>query len=154
MRNTFLILIAALAVSACTPLSIYHRPGASVAKLNADTLGCEVKALKDAPVALQKKQDPPTFVPPRKVCDSSGQNCYREGGEWIPGRIYTVDVNKPLRERVEVQCMANRGYSPVAISQCPVGVKASGQTTVLPTLSSASCAIINDDGTYLIVNRG
>jgi len=147
------ILCFATVLAGCAPLQIYHKPGVPVAKLRTDTLACEVQALRDAPVAQQTQQNPPVFIPPRKTCDSSGQ-CIHEGGYWVPGRIYTVDVNQDLRSRVETQCMANRGYAPVSIPACPSGIKSLERTKVLPRLTERSCAIRNDDGSFLIVNQG
>lgn len=153
MRHALFTALAATLLAGCAPLSIYYKPGAEVRTLRSDTLACEVQALRDAPVSLQTRQEPAVFVPPRQTCDSSG-NCRRDGGYWIPGRVYTVDVNTALRNRVETYCMAQRGYSPVNIPACPAGLKATGQTSVLPNLTEASCAIRNEDGTFLIVNRG
>jgi hypothetical protein len=148
-------MIAALALgvlTSCAPLDIYYKPGVSVARLTQQTTACEVAALRDAPVANETRQDPPQYVPPRKYCNSNG-DCYREPGYWLQGRIYTVDTNAGLRNRVETQCMANKGFTPVQIPVCPAGIKSTGATTVLPNLTKTSCVIRNKDGTVQIVNR-
>lgn len=142
----------ALLLAACTPLRIYHKPGVPVARWQADTTQCQVSALRDAPVASQIRQQPPVYVPPRKICDESG-NCHVTAGYWIPGEIYSVDVNAGLRRRVEAQCMAQSGYSPVEIPRCPDGLTVRGRTTVLPDLTESSCFVRLDDGGIAIVDR-
>jgi len=124
-----------------------------VARWKAETLACEVSALRDVPINNQTRVEPPVYVPGRKVCDGDG-TCTTKPGYWLPGQTYTVDTNKELRGRVEVQCMANKGYNRAEIPACPPSIKADGVTKVLPTLTPASCAIRNDDGSFLIVNRG
>ena len=123
--------------------------------LEKDTLQCEVKALRQAPVANQIRQNPPRFIPPRQVCN--GTVCHTKPGYWIPGNTYTVDVNRPLRKKVEHSCMAERGYIPAKVPACPPGVaeKAKGPaTTRLPDLNENSCFIRNDDGSFRIVSLG
>lgn len=144
-----------LVMSGCAPLSIYYKPGASVARMNDDTLACQVEALKQAPVANQTRQDPPIYYPGRQYCNSNG--CYRTAGYWIPGRVYTVDTNLGLRTKLEQNCMAKRGYAPLSLPVCPSNVSSKvepGATRTLPQISDNSCAIKNDDGTFQIVNRG
>ena len=153
MKAAVPLLALAVLLAACAPLRIYHKPGVPVARWQADTTRCEVQALRDAPVATQIRQEPPVFVPPRQICDKSG-NCRTAGGYWIPGDIYTVDVNAGLRQRVETLCMAERGYSPVEIPRCPDGLTVRGRTTVLPELTENSCFVRFDDGGIAIVNRG
>ena len=155
MRPVFLMLFCA-ALAGCAPLSIYHKPGVSVTRMQSDQTNCEVAALRDAPVATQIRQRPPVFVPPRKICDAAG-TCYTEPGYWVQGEIYTVDVNADLRGRVQTQCMAQKGYQPVSIPLCSASLARAappGQTTTLPRLTEQSCAIRNRDGTWQIVSQG
>ncbi len=152
MKQTLALGAALALLASCTPLKIYHKPGVSVTRAQTDTTQCEVSALKQAPVNIEIRRDPPEFVPARRVCDDAGK-CREYGGYWIPGEVYTVDLNKGLRKRVELQCMAARGYSPAKIEQCPPGVQATGVTTVLPPISDKSCVIKNKDGTFLIVDQ-
>ncbi len=150
-------LSALLLLAACaTPLSIYYRPGVSVARMQTDQTRCQVSALRDAPVASQIRQRPPIYVPGRRVCDASGV-CYTEPGYWVEGAIYTVDPNADLRARLETMCMAAKGYQPVSIPACPGAIAqaaAPARTRQLPTLSENSCAIRNQDGSWQIVTRG
>ncbi|WP_290560887.1 hypothetical protein [Aestuariivita sp.] len=145
-----------LILSGCAPLSIYHRAGVPVAKMEDDRLTCEVEALRDAPVANQVRQGPAQYIPPRQYCDANG-NCVTRGGYWEPGAIYTVDVNRGLRARLLDRCMAQQGYRPVTIPLCPQSIASAAPpaaTTTLPPLTANSCAIRNRGGTWQIVNRG
>ncbi|MCF6232484.1 MAG: hypothetical protein L3J36_05215 [Rhodobacteraceae bacterium] len=144
-----------LILTACAPLSIYHRAGVSVTRMQSDQLACEVRAVKDAPVANQIRQNPPIFMPSRRVCN--GPKCTVFPGYWAQGQIYTVDVNAGLRARVEGQCMAQKGYRPVELELCDSKTKAQvvpGQTSVLPKLTQDTCAIRHQDGRWQIVTTG
>lgn len=152
MKRILGLIIAGACVAACTPLKIYHKPGVSVQRWQKDTTTCEVSALRDAPVANEIRRIPPEFIPPRRSCDSAG-NCTVIPGYWTPPEVYTVDVNRPLRKKLENQCMGARGYTRVEIEQCPPNIKSEGRTRVLPPLTTKSCAIKNEDGSFLIVDR-
>lgn len=154
MAPLFRMTVAGLVLSACAPLSIYHRPGASVSRMQSDTTDCQVAALRDAPVANQVRQRPPILIPGNRVCDGAG-NCWVRPGYWVGGALYTVDVNSDLRARVTDQCMARRGYRPVTIPPCTGAVRSAApprQTTTLPALTSTSCVIDYDGGQWQIVN--
>lgn len=147
------IIAAGLTLAACAPLAIYYRPGVSVSRLESDTLACEVRALRDAPVANQIRHRPPVFIPGARICNADG-TCYERPGRWVSGGIYTVDVNAGLRQRVQDTCMAAKGYRPVSLPRCSAAVARSAPpavTSVLPGLREDSCAIFNDDGSWQIV---
>lgn len=152
----FLALACLLALPGCLPLQTYYRAGVSVDRLNRDEAACDVAALRDAPVANETRIEPPIFVPPRQSCTPAGV-CTTQPGYWIPGDVYTVDVNRPLRQQLTRQCMADKGYDRQTIDPCPPAIAraaADGATQVLPPLGPQSCVIRNDDGSFLIVNRG
>ncbi len=156
MKTILPTLICLLILSACGPLSLYYREGESVSRMQNETTNCQVQALKDAPVANQVRQSPPVYWPGRTYCDGRGR-CYRNPGWWEPGRVYTVDVNQGLRNKVEAQCMAQKGYRPVSLPPCKQGVKSRVppiRTTTLPPLSSASCFVKFDDGSFQIITPG
>ncbi len=156
MKTILPALICLLTLSACGPLSLYYREGESVARMQTETTNCQVQALKDAPVANQVRQSPPVYWPGRTYCDGRGR-CYRNPGWWEPGRIYTVDVNQGLRNKVEAQCMAQKGYRPVSLPPCKQGVKsrvAPARTTTLPPLSTESCFVKFEDGSFQIITPG
>ena len=144
-----------LLLGACAPLETFYAEGVSFAQLDRDNTNCDVLALKDAPVATAVRRGPPRFVP-RRVCDSKG-NCYNDGGYWLPGEVYTVDLNADLRSRVKTQCMADKGYRPVEIPLCPSAVASAapaGRTTTFPKLNENTCVIRNQDGSIQIVQTG
>ncbi|MEL7100045.1 MAG: hypothetical protein AAGM84_14565 [Pseudomonadota bacterium] len=156
MTRLFLLPLVLAALSACVPVSTYYREGASVAFLERTQTACEVAALRDAPVATVTRQGPPRYIPGPRVCDAAGK-CFTRAGYYVPGPVYTVDVNKDLRERVEQQCMADKGFVPVSIPACPPGIANAvtpGATKRLPKLRPEACAIRNSDGSFQIVNRG
>lgn len=155
LKTAIFAATSALVLYACGPVSFYHKPGVEVARMQRDQTECQVRALKDAPVANQVQRGAPVYYPGRRIC--SAGSCYTHGGYWLPGPVYSVDTNEGLRNRVEAQCMADLGYAPVSLPRCqsstahsvPVGV-----TTTLPALTANSCVIRNQNGTYQIVNAG
>lgn len=156
MKTLRPLLISLMALSACGPLSLYYQEGESVSRMQTETTQCQVQALKDAPVANQVRQGPPTYWPGRTYCDGRG-SCYRSPGWWEPGQIYTVDVNKNLRNKVEAQCMAQKGYRPVSLPPCKRAVKSGvpvQRTTTLPPLTTQSCFVKFDDGSFQIISPG
>jgi hypothetical protein len=147
--------IAALVLTACGPLGLYHKPGAPVSEMNRAMTNCEVSALNRVPVDQRISRDPIRIVP-RRVCDSAGNNCTtfydRVGGE-----VRTWDANADLRGRVLNQCMADQGYNFINLPACSQAVRKAAPpraTTVLPLLAPNSCAIRNNDGTFQIVTPG
>ncbi|WP_051312117.1 hypothetical protein [Pseudodonghicola xiamenensis] len=154
-KPILLSICAAALIAGCAPMSLYYRPGVSVARMQQETTRCDVEALKQAPVATQIRQMPPTYVPGPRVCDNKG-NCWNRPGYWMNGEVYSYDANAGLRDRVKQLCMAEKGYSPVKLPVCPPEVKSAtppGVTRVLPELTGNSCVIRNKDGTWQIVNR-
>lgn len=156
MIRTALIGTAFFMLSACAPFEIYYKTGASVSRMQTDTTNCEVKALRDAPVANQVRQEPSYYVPGRRHCDGKGR-CRTHGGYWRPGRIYTVDANAPLRLKVLDQCMAAKGYQRTEIPVCSQSITRAvppARTQTLPQLTPNSCVIRNDSGSWQIVTVG
>ncbi|WP_281972012.1 hypothetical protein [Ruegeria faecimaris] len=156
MKTIALTISLTLLLTACGPLSLYYQEGETVSQMQSETTGCQVQSLKDAPVANQVRQGAPTYWPGRTYCDGRGR-CHRTGGWWQPGQIYTVDVNKGLRNKLEAQCMAQKGYRPVSLPPCKQGVKsrvAALPTTQLPPLSTDSCFVKFDNGTFQIITPG
>jgi hypothetical protein len=153
--RSILPLLAPMLLIGCLPVSTYYAEGVSFAQLERDNTQCDVAALRDAPVATRTRQYPPQYVP-RRVCDQAG-NCFNRGGYWVPGEIYSVDVNASLRSRVKALCMADRGYRPVELPACPQGVANAappGPSPVLPRLDARSCAIRTQGGGFRIVTQG
>lgn len=142
------------AISACAPLTIYYREGVPVQRMQSDLLDCQVDALAKAPVASQIRRGPPRYIPGSHYCNGNGR-CYSYGGYFIPGEVYSVDVNASLRRQLENQCMNGQGYQRVEVPNCPAGtVPPDGliQTQTLPPLSEKSCAIRGDAAEWRIVD--
>ena len=156
MIRTALFGTALTLLGACAPFEIYYKTGTSVTKLQTDTTNCEVSALRDAPVANQIRQEAPYYIPGRTYCDANG-NCHQGGGYWRQGRVYSVDVNAPLRQRVLDLCMANKGYQRTEIPVCSQSIARAAPpaiTQTLPQLTSNSCVIRNEGGSWQIVTVG
>ena len=148
--------LATAALAGCAPVGIWYQTGADVTRVQRDALACEVAALGQAPVAMQRRVTPVVVMPPRRVCDKAG-NCVVRPGGIRGGEVIERDVNAPLRQRIEAQCMADKGYSYQRLPRCSQSVAArapAGATRVLPRLTESSCAIPLSGGGYRIVNRG
>ena len=156
MSGKYALLAAFAVVSACAPLRTYYKEGEQVAQLQTDQTRCEVAALKEVPVNNQIRYTPERYIPERQICNRDGK-CVIDGGYWTGGESYTVDVNEDLRIRVTDQCMATQGYAKVEIPRCEGNVSQSmtpARTVVLPPLTTESCAIKNNDGSWRIVTPG
>lgn len=155
MKMWHILICALLVVSACSPLTIYHRAGVPVADVERTLLQCQVAALKDAPIAKQRVQSPPIFVPPRRICNGSGV-CVVRPGYFDDGIVEVFDANRELRIRLERQCMADKGFAPTQITRCPLGTARDlerSQTRILPSLSTQSCAVVYPDGSWQILEQ-
>ncbi len=153
--RVFLTLGVVAVLAGCLPLSIYHREGVSVAKMQSDKTTCEVAALRDVPEARQWRRGPSQYIPGPRICDAAG-NCRYGPGYYVPGALYTVDANAGLRARVMDQCMAQKGYTEVSLPPCSAAVARAappGATRVLPKLTSTSCVIRNQGGSWQIVSQ-
>lgn len=156
MKTVTRLLILPALLTACGPLSLYYREGETVSQMQTETTRCQVLALEKAPVANQVRQSPPVYWPGRTYCDGRGR-CWQSPGWWQQGNIYTVDVNQSLRNKVEAQCMTEKGYRPVSLPPCKQAVKSGTPamaTTRLPPLSTASCFVKFDDGSFQIITPG
>ncbi|CAD0185466.1 hypothetical protein RUESEDTHA_02353 [Ruegeria sp. THAF57] len=156
MKTVLRLLIPVLTLTSCGPLSMYYREGESVSRMQTDTTECRVQAVNNVPVATQVRQSPPTYWPGRTYCHGNGR-CYRSAGWWQPGQVYTVDVNQGLRNNVEAQCMAKKGYRPVSLPPCRQNVKSrvpAQRTTQFPPLSTESCFVKFNDGAFQIITPG
>ncbi len=157
MKRHLISALAALTVlTACAPLEIYYKPGATVDAVSRDTTACEVRALSDVPASVQIRRKPPIFIAGKQVCDADG-TCTQTPGYFIDGGVESFDPNDGLRQRVARSCMADKGYAPVSVPACPDSVARAAPplaTTRLPVLTQGSCVIRNRDGSFQIVTRG
>ena len=139
-------LLALAFLSACGPVGFYYREGATVESVSRAQTGCEASSLKQAPVATQVRQRPPTYWPGRVYCDGVG--CVRGPGYWVDGGFYTVDTNSELRGRITSQCMADQGFSRVELPRCTGGTSSIPST--LPGLDQNTCAQQLPDGRWRV----
>ncbi|MFW8634616.1 hypothetical protein [Cribrihabitans pelagius] len=139
--------LALLGLAACGPLPVYYRQGAEVSRLQADELACEAEALQQAPVASQIRQRPPIYRPGGRFCHHG--DCRYHSSIWVEGSYYTVDVNRPLRLRLERACMAGKGYQQLSLKRCPQG-QARAAGPALPPLGPGNCALRTRGGTTLV----
>lgn len=141
---------ALLMVAACGPLTAFYKPGAEVARLEADTLTCESRALEKAPVANEIRQRAPMFYPGHRYCVSG--HCFYRPGYWADGGTYTVDTNRQIRQRLAKSCMADKGYQQVELKRCSgqSSAAAAAASDLLGPLDESSCAVRNRDGTVSI----
>ncbi|MDX1780204.1 MAG: hypothetical protein R3256_02695 [Thalassovita sp.] len=148
--------ITALALlTGCTSFGTYYREGTAVARMNNDLTDCQVRALRDVPVAQEIRHTPSELIV-ESECDENGENCVKTV-KMIEGRIYTVDTNKALRDRVEAQCMIAKGYAWLELPACSSSVaSATPETTtrIFPALTPESCAIRHGGGRWQIVTPG
>ena len=155
-QQTIICFATVVGLAACGSLSTYYKPGASVEVLNRQTLTCETTALREVPPSTQIRRTPPQLIRGKQTCNANGV-CFTTPDRYLPGEIITYDPNDGLRRRVEQQCMADAGFTPVSIPSCPDAVAraASGEPTkILPNLNENSCVIRRKDGTFQIVTRG
>ncbi|WP_428925195.1 hypothetical protein [Marinibacterium sp. SX1] len=139
-----------LVAGACAPLATYYKPGVEVARLETDTTNCQVTAAQEVPPNNQIRSSPAFFYPSLSYCGGGG--CFYGNPYWADSYVYTIDVNEPLRRKVTEQCMGEKGYAPVRIPMCPVGISVPpGRTERLPVLTPDSCAVRNSDGSFQIV---
>lgn len=149
MRQYLLVGAAFGLLAGCVPVEVYHKSGASLARLQSDETACQVSALKQVPVNRMTRISPIRTLP-QQICDRPGR-CrvvYVEFG----GELETYDANAPLRKKVEAQCMADKGYAQVELPICTDNVPQTLPGKV-PPLSGASCAVRTKTG-YRVATPG
>lgn len=133
----------ALGLSACVPLSFYHKEGVSFQTAKDAETECKVAAARDVP------QRPVTWIvhrppqPPRTVCDAAGK-CVTEPGILFPPEFITEDANEGLRREAAALCMRKRGFTRVSLAACdPKETRAVVLSSAgpMPRLTKGTCAI-------------
>ena len=126
-------LAVTLTVVGCMPTGpqmFYLRSNATPAERSSDMTYCEVAALQQVPRAMAIERTPtyttPVYTTPVSTncygngysayCTSSGGQTY--GGQTYGGDLVSYDANLDLRERVQDQCMASRGYALASLPKC------------------------------------
>ncbi|SMO50642.1 hypothetical protein SAMN06265173_104109 [Thalassovita litoralis] len=141
MRPYLLVSATLILLAGCVPVSVYHKAGGTLTRLQNDEVNCQVQALQKVPVNKITRITPIRTLP-REVCNSRG-HCrivYMEFG----GDVETYDANLPLRQKVEAQCMINKGYQQIELPICE-----NRPTTLpgtMPGLTTNSCAVKTKTG--------
>ena len=137
-------------LSACSN-GLYYRQGASFVTMDRDLTTCQVSALQSAPVANQTRFTPRKLAE-KEVCDSRGA-CHIDY-VWTGGEPYQVDVNTDLRNKVESQCMADKGYAWIELPNCPDATPFQSLNAAMPALTEASCVAHGSAGRWQVVTPG
>lgn len=147
-RFAWLALCGAV-LSGCN-YTVYHQPGKTIQDRERALVHCDVKALKEAPVASEIRYTAPQLEE-RKICDNKG-NCIIDT-YWSTPDPYTVDVNETLRHRIKEQCMIQRGYDKVSLPKCENGSAVSIPAR-MGKLGPQSCVVRSQGGTLRISDTG
>lgn len=142
MRQYLLVSAAFVLLAGCFPVEVYQKAGGSLNRLQNDETDCKVSALQQVPVNKMTRITPIRLIP-QTVCDKN-KNCqvvYIEVG----GDVEIYDANLPLRQRVEAQCMARKGYEKVELPICTGDVPATLPGR-MPPLTEDSCAVKTKTG--------
>ena len=154
MYQTRFIWAAALFLSGCMPLNVYYNQGVSIQTAKDTETSCKVAAARDVPVRNVTRVIPGRQLLPRLLCDSNNV-CTRHPGLFLPPEYITEDANITLRTEAVDLCMRQKGYEFIRLPACKDPLKAAtppAATTHFPKLSSESCVIRNQGGTWQIVS--
>ncbi|MEM7075987.1 MAG: hypothetical protein AAGA28_17540 [Pseudomonadota bacterium] len=141
-----------LALSGCTPVSVYYQEGAEVSRIDSALTQCRVTALELVPVNERRRYIPPTYTY-RNYCSAPGA-CYTRRILINPGYWETYDANEGLRAEATQTCMSGSGFGRVSLPQCsPEVVERTTitRTRVQPPITDKSCIIRIRGGSYQIV---
>jgi hypothetical protein len=103
-----LSILALLAVAGCGGQLLFDKPGAAPGSGQGDLTDCEVEALAKVPPNNQLRRTSSWPATTSMNCIGSRCTATTWGGE---SSAYTVDANAALRDRVLIQCMADKGYT-------------------------------------------
>jgi hypothetical protein len=155
MRRLFFSLPSIFVLTACFPVDVYHKTGATMQRQQSDLVTCQAKALQSAPVDIRTGRTPTYYVPERRTCHktATGQDCRIYGGYWEGGEIYTYDANEQLRSKLQQQCMSGKGYAKVRLPRCErEQIAAAGQVSArMPRLTKQSCVAKGVGGEWVVI---
>ena len=110
-----------------SPQLFYLKTGSVGQEHNRILLKCEVEAAQQVPVNNQTSTTPvfttPTYTTPVSCYTGYGGYTTCSGGQTMGGQTYggnvvTSDANLGLRQRLQDQCMADRGYTLRNLKPC------------------------------------
>ena len=150
MKTLVRLLIPLLVLSSCSPLSLYYREGESVSRMQSETTQCRVAALKDAPVANQVRQTAPTLLAGAHLLRRAGQMLPNPGLVGTRANLHGRCQSRPAQYGRSTMHGPKR-VSPRQPAPCRQNVKSrvpATPTTTLPPLSTESCFVKFDDGSF------
>jgi|LauGreDrversion2_3_1035106.scaffolds.fasta_scaffold78028_1 hypothetical protein len=102
------------------PVPVVYKVGSTGDQRKSAVLDCETQALSKVPRAMASAVTPAYTMPSNVQCYSTGYtvSCQEYGGQTIGGNAYSYDANQDLRDRVTMQCLANKGYQLVSLPTC------------------------------------
>ncbi len=144
-------LMGLLLCAGCVTTELQYKEGITPLQRNRDITACDRQATSQHPVSNQLEVAPRFWVPARRHCNSNG--CFYQAGHWSGGQVQTTDTAFPQRRRAFGQCMAQRGYQPVAATGCTGRDREAALRSHqgrYPRLTSASCTVGMSDGTLKV----
>lgn len=149
----------------------FVKKGATVSQRDIDFTDCEVAAVNKVPPSMKVATTPSyttpvTVTPTHTNCYGYGYSvsCYNYGGtvyggQTYGGEVYSYDANQDLRDRVLLQCMAQKGWEPVGVRRC-TDAEVSGASVVsssggLPAAKEIGCFVdLKNGGTgYVLLDQ-
>ena len=116
LKTAIFAATSALVLYACGPVSFYHKPGVEVARMQRDQTECQVRALKDAPVANQVQRGAPVYYPGRRICNAG--SCYTQARfiRSIPTKTCATGLRRnvwPIAAMRRSACRAAKAAPPI-----------------------------------------
>jgi hypothetical protein len=149
-------LTALFFVSACVasgPVAVVYKPGSTGEQRLTALTDCETQALSKVPRAIATGMTPAYTTPSNVQCYGTGAyvSCQQYGGQTYGGNVYSYDANQELRDRVTLQCLAQKGYQVISLPTCDAeqskrAVSAFGRKQ--PTADQIECVI--EGGGYVL----
>lgn len=146
------LLSALLTLTACTSMTIYHRDGAEVSRIDTDLTACRASAQTEVPPDIRQRYIPPVYSY-QSYCYPNGY-CTSQRILSAPGYFTPYDANEGKRAAWIQSCMAQKGFSQISLPLCEGEVTRATtirRTRVQPPITETSCIIRIRGGGYQIV---
>lgn len=148
-------ILTILFVGACVatgPVAVVYKPGSTGEQRSAALLDCETQALAKVPRAIATGVTPTYTTPSNVQCYGSGAyvSCQQYGGQTYGGNVYNYDANQDLRDRVSLQCLAQKGFQIISLPTCDAEQSKRAVSSVgrkQPTFDKIECVV---EGGYVL----
>lgn len=147
--------IAFLVATACVatgPVNVVYKPGSTGEQRLSALTECETQALAKVPRAMATGMTPAYTTPSNVQCYGTGAyvSCQQYGGQTYGGDVYSYDANQDLRDRVTMQCLAQKGFQTISLPSCDAeqskrAVSSMGRKQ--PTYDKIECVV---EGGYVL----